>query len=293
MDNMRYKRLIIDRCLDLINSGKELSDCNNYDLAKIFEYYSCIKLSEEYKQQFYEYTDIDNNFKEEHGLTKNDSGIDCCNLKDTIVQCKLRDKQLTWKECGTFFGSNIIANNDGELIIKWKKLIITRNKNSNLSKNLKQKAKIFVDKTYDRDEFISYCQKLVDTKDDYKPKIVKKEKIKIRDYQKEAINKIKNLNKNLIICLPTGSGKNFIIAHSIDIKKKIIIFVPRIILLEQIENELIKFNSDYKNHIQKIGDGNNNFDKNKNITVCVYNSVDVVDEYMDDFDMIVSGEQEK
>ena len=34
MDNMRYKRLIIDRCLDLINSGKELSDCNNYDLAK-------------------------------------------------------------------------------------------------------------------------------------------------------------------------------------------------------------------------------------------------------------------
>ena len=34
MDNMRYKRLIIDRCLDLINSGKELSDCNNYKLFK-------------------------------------------------------------------------------------------------------------------------------------------------------------------------------------------------------------------------------------------------------------------
>ena len=44
MDNMRYKRLIIDRCEDLINSGKKLSDCNNYDLAKIFEYYSSIKL---------------------------------------------------------------------------------------------------------------------------------------------------------------------------------------------------------------------------------------------------------
>ena len=52
MDNMRYKRLIIDRCLDLINSGKELSYCSNYDLAKIFEYYSCIKLSEKYKQDF-------------------------------------------------------------------------------------------------------------------------------------------------------------------------------------------------------------------------------------------------
>ena len=46
--------------LDLINSGKELSDCNNYDLAKIFEYYSCIKLSEEYKQYFYHYDKIKN-----------------------------------------------------------------------------------------------------------------------------------------------------------------------------------------------------------------------------------------
>ena len=45
-----------------------MTDLDDFDLAKIFEYYSCIKLSEEYKQQFYEYTDISNNFKEEHGL---------------------------------------------------------------------------------------------------------------------------------------------------------------------------------------------------------------------------------
>ena len=111
---------------------------NNYDLAKIFEYYSCIKLSEEFNQEFYEYSDIEPNFKEMHNLSKNDTGIDACNLLDTIVQCKLRDETLSWKECSTFFGSNVILNNN-KLDIKWNKMIKTRNKNSKLSNNLKNK----------------------------------------------------------------------------------------------------------------------------------------------------------
>jgi hypothetical protein len=38
---------------DLKNSGKV--EFTNNDLAKIFEYYSCIKLYEEYNRYFYEY----------------------------------------------------------------------------------------------------------------------------------------------------------------------------------------------------------------------------------------------
>jgi hypothetical protein len=67
---------------------------DNFDLAKIFEYYSCIKLSQEYNQIFYEYSDIISEFKELHNMSKNDTYIDACidacNLVDTIVQCKLR-----------------------------------------------------------------------------------------------------------------------------------------------------------------------------------------------------------
>ena len=101
----KYKCNIYYRYLDLIKSGKTIDNINNFDLAKIFEYYSCIKLTEEYKQMFYEYNDITPEFKELYNLSKYDTGIDACNLSDTIVQCKLRMKNLTWNECATFFGS--------------------------------------------------------------------------------------------------------------------------------------------------------------------------------------------
>ena len=165
MDNLitKYKIYIHNRYQDLIKSGKTKDNLNNFDLAKIFEYYSCIKLSEEYKQPFYEYYDIDPEFKEENSMSKNDTGIDACNLTDTIVQCKLRDNSLSWKECGTFFGSqNIFCEKENKAIIRWKNLVITRNKDSVLSDNFKSKKKLFVDKTYDKQEMIKYCENLID-----------------------------------------------------------------------------------------------------------------------------------
>ena len=76
----RYNKCIYDELNKYINSGKEIKDFDNNDLAKIFEYYSCIKLSQEYNQIFYEYSEIDPDFKEEHMMTINDSGIDACKI---------------------------------------------------------------------------------------------------------------------------------------------------------------------------------------------------------------------
>ena len=124
----RYNIYIYNRYKDLLNSKKS-SELDNNDLCKIFEYYSCIKLTEEYNTFFYEYDDIDPEFEENNQMTKNDTGIDCCNLIDTIVQCKLRKNTLNWGECATFFGSQNIFNEElNETVVKWKKLIITRNK---------------------------------------------------------------------------------------------------------------------------------------------------------------------
>jgi superfamily II DNA or RNA helicase len=277
---------------NLLNAKIKPEKMTNNNLAKIFEYFSCIKLSEEFNQQYYEYNDLDPNFKEDNNMTRVDSGIDACNLTDTIVQCKLRDNNLTWKECSTFFASqNCYSEELQENIIRWKKLIITRNDDSTLSSNLKEKKKLFLDRTYNKQELIKYCTDLLKDKTINLPKI-KKEKKKVRDYQKEVINKIKSMenNKNLIICLPTGTGKNFIIARTIDINKKIIIFVPRIILLEQLKEEIVNYKKEYEDNIQLIGDGNNDFDETKNITICVYNSVDIVDGYIDKFDKIFVDE---
>jgi hypothetical protein len=54
-----YKIYIYEKYKDLINSGKNI---DNNDLWKIFEWLSCIKLSEEYQEIFYEYNDIDPTF---------------------------------------------------------------------------------------------------------------------------------------------------------------------------------------------------------------------------------------
>jgi len=281
----KYNIYIQTRYNDIISSGKEI---DNFDLDKIFEYYSCIQLSKKYNQLFYEYNDIDPDFKEKNKMSKNDTGIDACNLIDTIVQCKLRKDSLRWEDCGTFFGSqNIFDSELKKTIIRWSNLIITRNKECKLSKNLKEKQELFTDITYSRDEIIDYCNNLIENP--LKIKKVKDEKFKLRNYQLEAIEII-NKNKNVIISLPTGCGKNVVIIFSIDEKKRYLILVPRIILMEQLKKELIKHKPELEKKIQTLGDNNNEYDESKNITICVYNSVSLIEKYSNTYDKIFVDE---
>ncbi len=100
---------------DLKNSNKQ--KFVNNDLWKIFEYYSCIKLSEEYKKYFYEYNDIDQTFKELNKISRNEIRIDCCDLLNTIVQGNLIKKYSNIKY-SIFFGNQVIFTS------KLKKLLL-------------------------------------------------------------------------------------------------------------------------------------------------------------------------
>ena len=272
----------------LIASGKNKDTIDNHDLCKIFEYYTCIQLSKQYNQTFYEYDDIHPTFKEDNDMSRYDTGIDACNLTDTIVQCKLRKNNLSWNECATFFGSqNTYDTNNNATVIRWPKLIISRNKECKLSHNLINKQKMFTDVAYQRDDVINYCNNLLENP----PKAIteNKTKFKLRDYQLEAIDII-NKNTNVIISLPTGCGKNIVIIHSMADGKRYLILVPRIILMEQIYNEIIKHKPKLKNNIQVIGDNNNEYDSTKNITICVYNSISTIEQYCGTFDKIYVDE---
>lgn len=288
-----YQNYIYDRYNSLLKSDK--LDFDNNDLCKIFEYYTAIKLYEKYGNLFYEYNDIDPNFKELNNMSKNDSGIDLCDLKNTIVQCKLRSKYLNWKECSTFFASqNIFSEEENKVIIKWINLLIARNDDCSLSSNLLiKKDKLFTDIQFNKQELIYYCDELI--KNPPLMPILEKENIKLRDYQIECIELIKNTDKNIIIQLPTGCGKNVIIknyiSYCIDIANskigiengkntkslKFLILVPKIILMEQIRDEFVGLN--LLDSIQIIGDGNTEFNGNKLITICVYNSIDKIDNF--------------
>ena len=283
-----YKNHIYNRFKDLLRA-KKIEELDNNDLCKIFEYFSCIKLTEEYKTAFYEYADIDPEFKELNQMTRNDTGIDCSNVIDTIVQCKLRKDTLTWKECSTFFASQNLYNEElNETIVRWKKLIIARNSECKLAMNLQEKKRLFNDKPYSRDEIINYCEKLLET-----PPITSIANIikyVAREYQEELIKKIIDGRENIIISLPTGTGKNFIIVHSLEPNKKYLILVPRIILMEQMQDEIKKHKPKLKNKIQLIGDSKNVFDETKDITICCYNSVKIVEEHSSKFHKIFIDE---
>ena len=284
--NTRYIINIYERYSDLKKSNKTEFDNNN--LWKIFEYYCCIKLSEEYNKIFYEYDDIDPTFKELNKMTRNDTGIDLCDLENTIVQCKLRKNNLTWKDCATFFGSQNIFNIElNKTVIRWEQLIIARNSECILSQNLLERKELFVDKSYIKQELISFCENLMLNPPIYP---VINTDIKLRDYQIEAITIITENKKNVIINLPTGTGKNTIIINSFLAKKKYLILVPRIILMDQLKDEIIKHNPSLKSKLQLIGDANNEFKENKLITICVFNSVSIIENYANTFEKIYIDE---
>lgn len=156
-----YNIYIYERYNALKLSGK--LEFDHYDLSKIFEYYTCIQLMKEQNKPFYEYHDIEPLFKEINKMSQNDTGIDCCNLEDTIVQCKLRKTSLCWNECGTFFGSqNIYDEKQNKTIVRWQQLILSRN-DCHLSSHLLQRKnnKMFIDKNYTKMELINYCDHLL------------------------------------------------------------------------------------------------------------------------------------
>jgi superfamily II DNA or RNA helicase len=289
-NKLYYEKLIYDRFSDLIKSGKNIDNLDNYDLSKIFEYYTAIKLTDEYKKEFLIYEDIDADFKEDNNMSQNDTGIDISDKIDTIVQCKLRSNNLTLKECSTFMASqNIFSNDENKIIVRWPNMILARNDDCIISNELNKKIskKLLTDKKYSRPELIQYCNELYNNP----PKIdIPDNKITLRDYQIECINIIKNNNKNIIICLPTGTGKNVVIINSIENDKKYLILVPRIILMEQLKDEIIKNKPSLKNTIQTIGDGNNTFKNDKNITISVYNSVSIIEQHASQFHKIFIDE---
>ena len=290
----KYKFKLSELFVDLVKNKKyELNSdgkitYNNNDLWRMFEYYTCIKLSEEYSRPFYMYSDIPNDFKEANKMSRIDTGIDCCDMVDTIVQCKLRCESITLHDCSTFFtAQNSWDETTREVKVKWKNLIVSRNINSKFSTNFVDKRR-FIDKPYSIDDMLKYCEGL-------SGQLIQLPKIQqtpfvLRDYQKECIELIKTSGKNLIINLPTGTGKNSVISYSIDLANKYLILVPRIILMEQLKTELIKCSDKFEKQIQFIGGSYGLFEPSIQITICVYNSIEIIEPYAHTFHKIFIDE---
>ena len=288
MDNIinLYNYRIYHLYNNLITNNIEL---NNYNLSKIFEYYSCIQLTHQLNKPFYLYDDVEPEYKNQNNMSIIDTGIDAMDKINSIVQCKLRQKTLTFREISTFL-SNITTYDDEQkrIVVKWENLYLTYNDGINLSPNLFHYEKLFNKCIYKKDDLLDYCNNLLEIKPELENNL---SSVELRYYQKEAIQIInENENKNVIINIPTGGGKNLIMISTFKKDQKYLILVPRRILTQQFKEELIKFLPDFENDILIIGDGNNNFDENKNIVICVYNSVNIIEPYIKKFNRIFIDE---
>jgi superfamily II DNA or RNA helicase len=281
---MNYTKVIYN----LIKDYEDISKCNFYELAKPFEYYSAIVLSEEYNRTVYHYDTLDMIYKEDNNLSKKDTGIDLCDMENIIAQVKLRSNSLTWKELSTFVAQiNQYDANTKKRYIKWQEPILVRNSCATISPNLREQLNfnVCIDKPYELQDFYNFCNNLKDNPPNIQDS---NDKFEERDYQIETINIINNnSNKNIYLCLPTGSGKTYIFIKSIELNKKYLILVPFIILLNQWYDEIVKIRPELKKHIQYIGDDNNIFDSNKLITISTYNSVELAGNLEDYYRVVI------
>jgi superfamily II DNA or RNA helicase len=269
---------------------RENIDLTNSNLASIFEYYSCIMLMQERNKKYYVYDDVSINFKNSRKLSKQDTGIDYISQDGNAYgQAKLRKSSLRWNELGTFMGQLLYCLSNGKNI----EGILSYNEGISFSNELNSKRNIFTERPYNKDDMIQYFDELLENKEEIYSYFNRTNEYEEREYQIEAISLIKdNPNKNIIIHLPTGSGKTFIMSKSIEPDKKYLILVPRIILLKQTKDIILSIYPEYINKINTIGDRNISYSFNPNhlITICVYNSIDFVLNNIDIYDRIYIDE---
>lgn len=92
----RYNAILLEM-YRLIKSNECDTQDNNI-IWSLFERYVAIMLTMKKNSNFYCNQDIHPDFKEHYlNIPKNDCGIDLCDLKDTIVQCKLRKGYICWR----------------------------------------------------------------------------------------------------------------------------------------------------------------------------------------------------
>lgn len=252
----------------------DITTLNNYQLYKIFEYYSCIVLSKRDNKLYFVYSDVSPSFKEHNNLPSADNGIDFSDMIDTIGQCKYygNNSTITYRSLSTF-GCWKTAGDT----IKWKNLILVRTKDSRLHSIItKHFRDLFADYPLDREDFLDYLRTLQKY-----PVVIpnSREIYTIRPYQQQVLDILHSSDTNVTIRLPTGTGKSFIIVkYTIDCSnKKFLILVPKIVLMYQWFEEYQK----HTNYTQKdiyllCNEQKKKYDKQR-IVICVYDSIDKID----------------
>ena len=247
-------------------------------LHKSFEWFACIELSKKYNSIFLSWKDVPPDLKEEKGMPR-DMGIDAWNIEgNRVAQMKLYQGSIQWRHFSTFLSCCDVFENPEK--------ILYRTKQSSVCDMIQFRIdrKMITDITVTDSTFRDACKKI--QKLTFTSHTLPEETI-LRPYQIESIavlEKGKDTKKNVYLCIPTGGGKTMIILHNHinNISERLLVLVPRIVLMEQWGEECTKLG--IKPYL--IGTGqHHNMEKIKDetIVICVYDSFPNIYEHKDKF----------
>ncbi len=259
-------------------------------LHKVFEWYGCIQLSRESGRIVLCWEDIPPGQREEKGMSR-DMGIDAWDREgDCVIQMKLYNGCIGWRSFSTFWSACYSLFEDSEKILY-------RNAESGIHSLIQaniQKGKL-LDRTVTDAEFRSACQKIQKQKIRAVPPVA--DGFMIRPYQQEAIvmmEKARDESKNLMVCLPTGTGKTVVtlryhLAHLVPLGVRLLILVPTLVLIEQWKMECEKVGVETyligTNHHRSLGEY-----ADQSVVVCVYDSFSGIAGEVERFGRIVVDE---
>lgn len=271
---IRYKKYIQE---DLSNIDIDTATFKEH-LHKSFEWFACIQLSVQYNSIFLRWEDVSPQLREEKGMIR-DMGIDAWDIEgNRVSQMKLYQGCISWRHFATFLGC----------CFKFKDAIkiLYRTQESQLCPLIQSYVtdKTIIDETVSGIDFREECKR-IQILSFPSPKLSKT--FFIRPYQIESISyleKGKDANKNVYLSIPTGCGKTVIILqyHSNYRSERLLVLVPRIVLMEQWGEECMKLG--IKPYLIGTGHHHNmEHYKDETIVICVYDSFPNIYELKDSF----------
>ena len=260
----------------LVHSSLDSMLDNYYAIAKMFEMYIADRLSLARGTPFLLWEDLPRDVKDARGMSRRDTGIDVTDGVLCAVQCKLRHGSLTYSECATFFASAVSLRAD-PVVLQWNDLIIARNACSTLSRNLAFMRSTPKDMPVPLSEFRAHVTQCLVA---HPHTTLAPVELTLRDYQIEAIDLCTQAAQGPVyISLPTGSGKNVIISHSVKrildergAAASVIVFAPYVTIADQIKAGFDRLGI----AVDYIGDSHPRT-MGAQVTVCVYASAHLVD----------------
>jgi superfamily II DNA/RNA helicase len=237
-------------------------------LHKSFEWFACIKLSLQYNSIFLRWEDVPPQLREEKGMLR-DMGIDAWDISgNRVSQMKLYQGCISWRNFATFLSCCDVFENSLKILYRTEHSTICDMIQFRITKN------IITDITVSDSTFRSECKRIQGLSL-LKPTL--SNTFVIRPYQIESISyleKGRDSNQNVYLCIPTGCGKTVIILqyHIKYCTDTLLVLVPRVVLMGQWGEECKKLS--INNYL--IGTGHHhNMDeyKNETIVICVYDSL--------------------